>query len=220
MVTDIVQTAISSLDGAAFTTLDSCPFCGGPVQGYDSRKKKYAVLHDGTGERTITVLVKRFTCRNCNRLSNADEPFYPNTRIGSLIVDLFFTFASTMPESRAARHLEAMGIRVDRTTWKNYAVRPMPKIPATDIFGMRLPSSVLTLSALMVHVPEGGAVAGAEALAACGFPSTFLGGAGDGEYNVKAADLHTAENQLEPVSLPARSREPAPTPTATSTIRF
>ena len=78
-----------------------------------------------------------------------------------------------MPESRAARHIEAMGIRVDRTSWKNYSGRPMPEIPVTDLFGLRLPSSVLTLSNLAARVPEGIQIDGAESLVACNFPSRF-----------------------------------------------
>jgi len=171
MVTDIVQSAISSFDGVEFSSLAACPYCGGPVQGYDTRQKKYAVIRDTGAERTIMVRIKRFTCRNCKKLSNADEPFYAGTRIGSLVVDLFFTFSATMPENRAARLIDAMGIRVDRTSWKNYTGRLKPEIQVTDIFGMQLPSSVLTLSGLAARVPDGGRLAGADALEACRYPS-------------------------------------------------
>lgn len=173
MVIDIVQSAICSLDGTEFTHLAACPVCGGRVQGYDTRTKKYAVIRDGDGERTITVRIKRFTCRNCKKLCNADEPFYPGTRIGSLVVDLFFCLSATMPESRAARHIDALGIRVDRTSWKNYSGRAIPEIPVTDIFGMRLPSSVLMLSSLFALAPNGGRIDGADVLNACNFPSAL-----------------------------------------------
>jgi hypothetical protein len=193
MLTDIVQAAISSFHGAEFIRLDRCPVCGGPVQGYDTRTKKYAVIRDGTGERTITVRVKRFTCRKCNRLCNACEPFYPGTRIGSLVVDLFYTFTATMPASRAARLIDAMGIRVDRTSWKNYTGRPVPEIPTMEIFGMRLPSSVLTLSNIAARIPDGGCVEGPEALAACGYPSTFR----------PEAETAAVTAQNEPAQVPA-----------------
>lgn len=173
MVIDIVQSAICSLDGTEFTHLAACPVCGGRVQGYDTRTKKYAVIRDEDGERTITVRIKRFTCRNCKKLCNADEPFYPGTRIGSLVVDLFFCLSATMPESRAARHIDAMGIRVDRTSWKNYSGRAIPEISVTDIFGMRLPSSVLGLSSLFALAPNGGRIDGADVLKACNFPSAL-----------------------------------------------
>jgi hypothetical protein len=176
MVSDIVQTALCNFEDMEFITLAACPFCGGPIQGYDTRQKKYATIMEGESERTITVRVRRFTCRNCKRICNADEPFYPDTRIGSLVIDLYLTFASTMPECRAARILDAMGIRVNRTTWKNYSGRLMPELPVTEIFGMRLPSSVITLSNLAARVPERGRITGAEALAACGYPSAYRAG--------------------------------------------
>lgn len=232
MVTDIVQAAISSFDGAEFSQLAACPACGGPVQGYDTRQKKYAVLHDGEGERIITVRIKRFTCRRCNKLCNADEPFYPGTRIGSLVVDLFFSFSATLPGSRAARLIDAMGIRVDRTSWKNYAGRPMPEIPAAEIFGLRLPLSVLTLSNLAARAPDGEKIVGEEALEACGFPSAFRAAplsAAAGEKpewveeqreTRKAADLLSAEIQPESVNRHTGSREPATVPAASSTIQF
>jgi hypothetical protein len=49
MVTDIIQTALASLDGMEFAELTSCPLCGGPVQGHDRKKKKFAVLLEQTG---------------------------------------------------------------------------------------------------------------------------------------------------------------------------
>jgi hypothetical protein len=172
MVTDIVQTAICAFDGVEFTTLAACPSCGGPVSGYDTRMRTYAVVREGDHQRTITVRIRRFICRDCKKVSNADEPFYPGTRIGSLILDLFFTFASSMPESRAARLIDAMGIQVNRTTWRKYAGRRMAHIPATDVFSTRIPLSFLTLSGMAAQTSEGSRITGAEALAACNFPSS------------------------------------------------
>jgi hypothetical protein len=173
MVKDMVQTAICAFDGVEFTRLAACPICGGPVTGYDTRIRTYAVVRDGEGKRVIAVRIRRFICRDCKKVSNADEPFYPGTRIGSLIIDLFLTFATTMPESRAARHIDAMGILVNRTTWRTYSGRHTTDIPTTDVFGMRLPFSVLTLSGLAAQTVEGSLIPGAEALAACGFPSAL-----------------------------------------------
>jgi len=76
-----------------------------------------------------------------------------------------------MSPARAARIIDAIGIIVDRTTWRNYAGRDFGEIPAVDVFGMHLPFSLLSLSALAARAGEGGCIKGAEALAACGFPS-------------------------------------------------
>jgi len=173
MITDIVQTAVCAFDGVEFNQLAQCPLCGGRVIGYDTRERKFAVIQEASNERTITVRVKRFTCSTCNQPCNADEPFYTDTRIGSLVIDLYTTLSTTMPQSQAARIIAAMGIRVDRTSWKNYKDRAIPEIPTTDIFGMHLPISILTLSTLAAHTPEGSCIEGAEALAACGFPSAY-----------------------------------------------
>lgn len=171
MVTDLFQTALSVVDGAEFSTLEQCPHCGGPVTGYDTRKKKFAVVLDGEEERTLTVQVKRFTCRSCSRLCYADEPFYPGSRIGSPIIDFYVTKSLIMPPSCAARVIAAMGIVVDRTTWKNYRDRPMPGIPQAEFFGMLLPRSILSLSALAAKSPAGDKVTGRDILEACGWPS-------------------------------------------------
>jgi len=123
MVRDIVRTAIYAFDGMEFTSLAACPICGGPVRGHDTRLRTYAVIREGETKRIIIVLILRFICQDCKKVSNADQPFYPGSRIGSLIIDLFLTFASTMPASRAARLVDAMGIQVNRTTWRTYAGR-------------------------------------------------------------------------------------------------
>jgi hypothetical protein len=196
MATDIVQTAISAFDGVEFTHLLSCDKCGGPVQGYDTKTKKFAVLHDGDRTRVITVRVRRFTCRNCKSLCYADEPFYPGTRIGSMIIDLFLTLATTMPRSRAARVIEAMGIVVDRTTWQHYTGEMIPDIQTADVFGMRLPLSVLSISGLAAACGEGGRIIGAEALAVCGFPSAYRAPA-DRAVAVQKRDERDEEEEEE-----------------------
>ena len=173
MVKDIIQTAVSAFDGVTFDGLAHCPFCGGMVQGYDFRYKKFAVFEDAGCERAITVRVKRFTCRSCKKLCYADEPFYPETRIGSLLIDLYFTLSSTMPRSRAARVIGALGFRIDRSTWRNYHDRGIPAVPATEVFGIQVPISVISLSTLAARTPEGSRIKGTEALAACGFPSAY-----------------------------------------------
>jgi len=171
LATDIIQTALSLMDGMEFAEIISCPLCGGTLQGYDSKKKKFAVLREQTEERVITVRVKRFYCRKCGKLCYADEPFYPDTRIGSPVIDIFISLSATMPPSRAARVIDALGIVVNRTTWRNYPWRPFADIPVVDVFGMRLPLCVLRLSDIAVQPGESGHADPADVLAACGYPS-------------------------------------------------
>jgi hypothetical protein len=171
MAADIIQNALSSLDGVAFTELAACPHCSGPVTGHDQKEKQFAVLADEAATRIIHVKVKRFHCRQCGRLCYADEPFYPGTRIGSPVIDLCVTLSATMPAGRAARVLGAMGVAVERTSCLLYTKGHFGNVPTADVFGIRLPFSVFSLSNLAARDIRGNGIKGAEALAACGFPS-------------------------------------------------
>jgi hypothetical protein len=169
MLVDLVGNALSSMDGVTFSRLDACPSCGGPVTGHDFRAKRFAVIAEGSGKRTIQVYVKRFYCQECGALCYADAPFYPDTRLASPIVDLCLLLSQQMPFNRVAQHLRAMGIIVDRGTIRNYASRDFGTIPATELFGLLLPLSLLNL-AISTLGRERCPIVGAEALAACGFP--------------------------------------------------
>jgi hypothetical protein len=170
MLVDLVGNALSSMEGAKFVDLDACPSCGGPVSGHDLRAKRFAVLLEDGKERTIQVYVKRFYCLKCGALCYADAPFYPDTRLGSPIVDLCLVLSHQMPFNRVAQYLRAMGIVVDRGTIRNYASRDFGPIPATELFGIPLPLSLLNLATFILD-SERRPVIGAEALAACGFPT-------------------------------------------------
>lgn len=171
MVIDIVETALSACDGIEFSDLAACPSCGGTVRGYDIRKKQFAIIIENDQKRIIQIRVKRFYCKSCKRLFDADAPFYPDTRIGSPVIDLCVTLAATIPFTRTATYLSLMGIVIDRGSVRNYANRDFKEIPTADMFGMRLPLSILSISALAASASEGGGIIGAEVLAACGFPS-------------------------------------------------
>jgi hypothetical protein len=171
MVIDIVQNALSACDGIEFSDLAACPSCGGAVRGYDIRKKQFAAIIENDKKRIIHIRVKRFYCKSCKRLFDADEPFYPDTRIGSPVIDLCVTFAATIPFTRTATYLSLLGIVIDRGSVRNYANRDFSKIPTADMFGMHLPLSILSISALAASAGEGSGIIGAEVLAACGFPS-------------------------------------------------
>lgn len=179
IVTDIVQSAISAFDGVTFTGHTVCPDCGGPLIGYDTKRKQFAHLIADNEQKTLYVSVKRFYCRNCHKLCYADEPFYPNTRIGSVIIDLCIAFSMTIPVNQVPVYLAAMGIRVDRSSCRLYVnnicschVRTNTRyIDTGNRFGIHLPLSVLTLSDLAIVLDKGRHIDEAEAIAACSFPS-------------------------------------------------
>ena len=169
MLADLVGNALTAMDGVRFTHLDACPSCGGQVTGHDLRPKRFAVILEEGEERTIRVFVKRFYCRQCGSLCYADAPFYPYTRLASPIVDLCLLLSQRMPFNQVAEHLRALGVVVYRGTIRNYASRDFDAIPATELFGLPLPLSLLNL-AISTLGREGCPVIGAEALAACGLP--------------------------------------------------
>ncbi|MGB9175495.1 MAG: hypothetical protein WCB46_02000, partial [Methanoregula sp.] len=104
LLADIVQTGISAVEGLTFADHTTCPACGGSLAGYDTKRKQFAhlIIHDD--QKTLYVDVKRFYCKNCHKLCYADEPFYPDTRIGSVIIDLCIALSMTMPVNRVAAY--------------------------------------------------------------------------------------------------------------------
>ena len=173
LLIDIVQSGLLACEGMVFDYRDTCPACGGELSGYDTKKKQFALIKEIDKQHPLHVFVKRFTCRECHVICFADEPFYPNTRIGSPLVDLCRTLGATMPFNRVAAHLLHLGIVIDRGTVRNYMNRSFPEIPTTDLFGIHLPLSVLSLADLATRFGEGSRIPGTEALAACGFPSAY-----------------------------------------------
>ncbi|OPY38295.1 MAG: hypothetical protein A4E35_00718 [Methanoregula sp. PtaU1.Bin051] len=171
MLALLVTEALSVLNGAVFDSLGRCPQCGGPVSGYDMRQRRFARLTGIEGVQTITVLVKRFRCLSCGTICNADEPFYPATRIGAPVIDLCIVFSQAFGYGRGARNLSVMGMEIDRMRCRHYAQIPVGPVPSLNMYGFPVPQSILSLSGLVTNFAEGGRVKGAEALAACGFPS-------------------------------------------------
>jgi hypothetical protein len=179
LLADIVQTGISAVDGIIFTEHSQCPACGGSLTGYDTKRKQFAHLLTDNGPGTVYVDIKRFYCRNCHRFCLADNPFYPDTRIGSIIIDLCIALSMTMPVNRVPAYLATMGILVDRSSCRLYVQNNssyyvgnnLRYIETNNIFGIHLPRSVLLLSSLATRADEGSRIEDAEILAACGFPS-------------------------------------------------
>ena len=200
MLADLVGNALASMDGVKFTYLRACPSCGGPVTGHDLRAKRFAVLLENGKERTIRVSVKRFYCQQCGTLCYADAPFYPDTRLASPVVDLCLLLSQQMPFNRVAQRLRAMGIVVDRGTIRNYASRDFGMIPATELFGLLLPLSLLNLATFNLGL-ESRPITGAEALAACGFPSAGRAAPQDGgspeERNQRYDEKEKEERKTE-----------------------
>lgn len=151
MLAALVQNGVMAVEGKHFSGAVPCPSCGGEVSGYDERERRFATIIDGDRTRDVSVTVTRFRCRQCREICSARAPFYPDTRLGSPIVDLCVTGAKELPCSQVAGILREFGLVVDRGTVRNYAGRDFGFIPVTELFGLRIPQSVLSLSMYAVR---------------------------------------------------------------------
>ena len=170
MLADIIQAALSVCDNKLFDQCSSCPKCEGPVSGYDIKRKQFAVIMDREQERSIEVRVKRYSCLRCKSVFFADQPFYPHTRVGSPVFDLCSAFSATMPYFQVASTLRQLGVIVDRWSVRNYAMKDY-QTSTINVFGVMLPSSILSLSALEAGSADGLDIPATDILAACNFPS-------------------------------------------------
>ena len=171
LLSDLVQTTLTSCGGVLFDQCGACPHCGGELSGYDVKKKQFAIVMECEQKRAVFVLVKRFLCHQCGQVCLADQPFYPDTRIGSPVVDLCVTLGETMPYSGVSSYLAQMGVMVDRWSVRNYVKKNCRTIPSAHMFGIRVPLSIVSLSTLSVGKPEGGRIDAQAVFAACNFPS-------------------------------------------------
>lgn len=171
MLADLVVATISAFDGFEFLSLSRCPACGGALRAHDMKKRRFAVIRSKDGEKEVEIWVKRFHCTACGTLCTADAPFYPETRVGSPVVDLCLVLTEEHPANHAARILGEMGIVMDRGSVRNYAARRARPVLSTVLYGLRLPNSLLSLIPVVIGRHESGPIPGTEVLAACGFPS-------------------------------------------------
>lgn len=146
MLAALVQTGFAAVDGMEFSRLDACPECGGDLSGYDTKERKFATLATENGNKEIMVKVKRYRCRQCGAVSPARSPFYPDTRLGSPVVDLCIVLSQAMPCNRACSVMREIGIVIDRGTVLNYAQRTFGPIATTEMFGLKIPRSLISLS--------------------------------------------------------------------------
>ena len=169
---NLIPAALSACDGILFDSRTSCPHCGGSLARYDVKTKHFAEVIDGSSTKTVTVRIERFRCRVCRAVVYADQPFYPNTRVGSPVVDLCVTLSAKMPYSRASTYLQQIGVNVDRWSVRNYAMKNLMTVSTTEQYGIVLPVSIVSLAALASDTGIGSSIEASEVLSACGYPSS------------------------------------------------
>lgn len=170
MLTDLIQSALSSVESRSYADLAACPDCGGKVRGHDLKRKLFVRIIGDTADRDIHVFVKRFYCEDCGRLCYAKSPFYPGKRLGAPVIDLCTVNADLFPYHHLARMLEAMRIRIDRGTIRNYAQKEVSNAPYVELYGLRIPVSLLSLSDGVVGGEQSGPAVRAEAFRTGGLP--------------------------------------------------
>ncbi len=173
MLTEVVQAALRICDGTEFFPGKVCQFCGGTLSGYDTRTKRFALLHDTEGDRTVEVNLHRGYCRTCGRTIMPEEPFYPGTRIGSPVIDLCQALSVSLSSGHVTEMLNRMGVKVDRWSARSYCNLPISPPPTITAFGMPVPVSIITLSALSGDPRGVGRINGDEVLTACNYPSRY-----------------------------------------------
>ncbi len=161
MIVELITSGIAGIDNMVFSGTGICPSCGGKIKGHDRKKKKFATIIDGNKTKDIHVFVKRYHCTGCGKLLYADSPFYPGTRLGRPIVDFCIANKNRHSYNHISKILRAMNIVVDRGTVKNYADKPFRSVPCMELYEIKIPVSLISLSEVMFR-NESASVAGAE----------------------------------------------------------
>lgn len=172
MLQDTITCGIASLDQTLFADIGTCPHCGGRPGPYDTKEKQYATIRENNLPRKITVRVRRYRCTSCGAFLYADEPFYPDTRLGSTVVDLAIALSLVNSFSHAAELINSMGIEIDRGSVRKYALSTLPVPAITFFYGLPLPVSLFTLTGRAGSL-QAGPARGAEILASSGYPSAY-----------------------------------------------
>ncbi len=170
IIVDFVYQAVTGVSGVRFLNASVCPVCAGLLISHDLKQRRFSTVLTPAGPQQIFVYVKRFHCRDCGRLCYADAPFYEKSRFGSPVVDLCVALSRHYTYSQAATILETLGIAIDRGTVRKIALLHTHEVEVADLFGILLPRSVLSLSALVTGVDPEHPVTGLNVLEACGFP--------------------------------------------------
>jgi len=137
------------------------------VVSHDMKQRRFSTVYSHEGEKHIYVYVKRFHCRDCGQLCYDKSPSYEKSRFGSPIVDLCLSLSQDHTFSHAAVLMNRMGIVINRGTVRKTVQSHSHTVQATDLFGMKLPDSLLALSTLVTTADPTVPLRGCDVLSAC-----------------------------------------------------
>ena len=171
MFGELIITALCGVSNMTFMDPPSCPTCHGASKktflDHDTLKRRFATVIIKGEKVKLSVSVKRYMCKQCGRVVFARSPFYPNTRLGSPVVDLAMSLASRYSFYQTYQIMEILNISISRSAIRALAQNREWNITTVSLSGLLLPVSLLSLGTLMSTSHSD--LTSEDVLVACGF---------------------------------------------------
>jgi len=171
MFGELITTALYEVADMTFMSPNPCHVCNDVTKknllAHDTIKRRFATVIEGDEKVRLSVSVKRYICKHCGQVMFARSPFYPNTRLGSPIVDLAMSLASRYSFYQTSQIMEMLHISMSRSAIRALAQSRTWNIAAIPLSDLLLPTSLLTLGSLANSSP--GHLTPEDVLVACGF---------------------------------------------------
>jgi hypothetical protein len=171
MFGELIIAALCGVSNMTFMDPPPCPICHDGskkmLTDHGALKRRFATVIIGGEKVRLSVSVKRYVCKQCGKVICARSPFYPNTRLGSPVVDLAMSLASRYSFYQVSQIMEALNISISRSAIRNLAQNNEWNITIVPLSDLVLPTSLLSLGTL-VSTSQGD-ITSEDVLVACGF---------------------------------------------------
>jgi len=171
MFGELVITALCGVSNMIFMDPPSCPMCHNASKkgflDHDTLKRRFATVIVKGEKVKLSVSVKRYICKQCGQVTHARSPFYPNTRLGSPVVDLAMSLASRYSFYQTSQIMEILNISISRSAIRALAQNREWNITTIPLSDLLLPASLLSLGTLMST--SHGHLTSEDVLVACSF---------------------------------------------------
>jgi len=170
MFGELIITALYEVADMTFMEPVPCPVCNDASKksllAHDTIKRRFATVIEDDERVRLSVFVKRYICKHCKQVLFARSPFYPNTRLGSPVIDLAMSLASKYSFYQTNQIMEMLHISMSRSAIGTLAQSRRWNISTVPLSNLVLPTSLLTLGTLANSTP--GHLTPEEVLVACG----------------------------------------------------
>ena len=171
MFGELIITALYEVADMTFMDPTPCPVCNDLTKkslfAHDTIKRRFVTIIENNERVRLSVSVKRYICKHCGKVLFARSPFYPNTRLGSPVVDLAMSLTSRYSFYQTSQIMEMLHISMSRSAISALAQSRRWNITTVPLSDLLLPISLLTLGTLANSTP--GHLTPEEVLVACGF---------------------------------------------------